>query len=128
MTKPGKIRKRSKENASRVLAFKAALVAQRKSHELTQLDVADRLGVKQATVAEFERYDSNPTLRTIQRYANAVDARIRFIVEDDCGPDVHASFREMMKVGTAAPKRLFEASPATGKLSRSGWRRVKEGV
>lgn len=82
-----KIRARSKANTLQVLTFKQNLVDQRKKHNdrLTQREVAERMGVSQSTVAELERYDSNPTLRTLQRYANAVEALISFKVSDDCG-------------------------------------------
>jgi transcriptional regulator with XRE-family HTH domain len=59
------------------------LVALRKEHRLTQAEVAERMGVSQPTVAIFERYDANPTLSTIRRYANAVEARIIERVVDD---------------------------------------------
>jgi transcriptional regulator with XRE-family HTH domain len=61
-----------------------ALVAHRKKHHLSQDAVADRMGVSQPTVAAFERYDSNPTLSTIRRYAVAVGARLSTEVIDDC--------------------------------------------
>lgn len=38
------------------------LVRVRKERGLSQSDVAAQLGVKQPTVADFEAYDSNPTL------------------------------------------------------------------
>ncbi|MFE4951961.1 helix-turn-helix domain-containing protein [Leifsonia sp. NPDC056665] len=61
-----------------------ALVAQRKAHNLTQETVAERMSVSQPTVAAFERYDANPTLSTIRRYALAVGAGIRHHVDDRC--------------------------------------------
>lgn len=80
-------RSRSKANTLEILTFKQDLVDQRKKHKsrLTQGEVAERVGVAQSTVAELERYDSNPTLRTLQRYANAAEALISFRVQDDCG-------------------------------------------
>jgi transcriptional regulator with XRE-family HTH domain len=61
-----------------------ALVKLRKKHHLSQRVVAERMGVKQPTVAAFERYDANPRLSTIRRYALAVDALIDTTVTDDC--------------------------------------------
>lgn len=52
------------------------LVDLRDHHGLTQQEVADRMGVSQSAVAQFERYDANPTLGTIQRYALAVEASL----------------------------------------------------
>ncbi|WP_253259637.1 helix-turn-helix transcriptional regulator [Subtercola boreus] len=63
------------------------LIGLRKKHDLSQETVAGRMGVSQPTVAAFERYDSNPTLSSIRRYALAVGARIRHSVDDDCAED-----------------------------------------
>lgn len=59
------------------------LIALRKEHELSQSEVARRMGVSQPTVAGFERYDANPTLSTLRRYALAVGARFETHVVDD---------------------------------------------
>lgn len=53
------------------------LVQARKAAGLTQRDVAEALGVRQATVAGFERHDNDPRLSTIRRYALAVGAAVR---------------------------------------------------
>ncbi len=68
-----------------------SLVALRKKHRLTQGDVAERMSVSQSAVSQFERYDSNPTLATLRRYALAVGARIEEKVLDDCAE--HAPFQ-----------------------------------
>lgn len=60
------------------------LVALRREHGLTQAEIAERMGVSQPTVAGFERYDANPTLSTLRRYALAVGARLETRVVDDC--------------------------------------------
>lgn len=60
------------------------LVKLRKDHGLTQSDVAERMGVSQPTVAAFERYDANPTLSTLRRYALAVGGSVHHVVEDYC--------------------------------------------
>lgn len=60
------------------------LVALRKVHGLSQAAVAERMSVSQPTVAAFERYDANPTLSTIRRYALAVHASIEHVVADSC--------------------------------------------
>jgi transcriptional regulator with XRE-family HTH domain len=48
------------------------LVLRRKSLSLSQGQLAKRLGLSQPTVAAFERYDSDPKLSTIRRYAHAL--------------------------------------------------------
>ncbi|MFD1210974.1 helix-turn-helix domain-containing protein [Arthrobacter sp. GCM10027362] len=73
------------------------LVAMRHKHNLTQEVVAERMSVSQPTVAAFERYDSNPTLATIRRYALAVGARIQNSVIDDC--EEHAApFEHLVEI------------------------------
>src|SRR4051794_10276649 len=74
------------------------LVDQRRSHQLTQDQVAERMGVSQPTVAAFERYDANPTLATIRRYALAVGARIEHTIGDRCC-DTEAVFSGMVESG-----------------------------
>lgn len=64
--------------------FMLDLVAMRKRHGLTQELVAERMGVSQPTVAAFERYDANPTLSSVRRYALAVGAQIHHDVVDSC--------------------------------------------
>lgn len=56
--------------------MRAALIRARKAAGLTQADVAESLGIKQSSVASFERHDNDPRLSTIRRYALAVGARI----------------------------------------------------
>jgi DNA-binding XRE family transcriptional regulator len=58
------------------------LIAARKGRSMTQQDVADIIGVTRTAVTHFERYDADPKLSTIIRYAMAVDARIDISVSD----------------------------------------------
>ncbi|MDN4641355.1 helix-turn-helix transcriptional regulator [Agreia sp. PsM10] len=50
---------------------------------MSQRDVADRLGVTQATISAFERHDNDPKLSTIRRYALAIGAVVAHSVEED---------------------------------------------
>lgn len=59
------------------------LVSLRSAHGLTQECVAERMGVSQPMVSQIERYDANPTLDTVRRYAMAVGARLETRVLDD---------------------------------------------
>ncbi len=59
------------------------LVARRRELGLTQELVAERMGVSQSAVSQFERYDANPRLSTVRRYALAVGARIVHVVTSD---------------------------------------------
>lgn len=72
------------------------LIAMRKKHQLSQDAVAERMGVSQPTVAAFERYDANPQLSTIRRYALAVGASIEHHVEDSCSAHTAERFEEVV--------------------------------
>lgn len=61
--------------------FLRDLVAVRKANA-TQEEIAERMLVSQPTVAAFERYDANPTLATIERYAHAAGASVEFRVKN----------------------------------------------
>lgn len=60
----------------------ASLVAARHARNMTQQNVADLIGVTRTAVTHFERYDADPKLSTIIRYAMAVEARIDISVSD----------------------------------------------
>ncbi|OIN92295.1 MAG: transcriptional regulator [Comamonadaceae bacterium CG1_02_60_18] len=51
------------------------LIAARSRAGLTQLDVAQRMGTTQSTIARLESGGRMPSIRTVQRYAQAVGAR-----------------------------------------------------
>jgi len=51
------------------------LIAARTKAGLTQGDVAARMGTTQSVVARIESGRGTPSMRTVQRFANAVGAR-----------------------------------------------------
>ena len=51
------------------------LIAARTQAGLTQADVAERMGTTQSTVARLEGGKAAPSLRSLQRYAQAVGCR-----------------------------------------------------
>ena len=61
----------------------AALLQARRDQGMSQQQVADRLGVTQPTVAAFERYDNDPRLSTVRRYAHAVGVVVSHSVTRD---------------------------------------------
>lgn len=65
--------------------LRAELVALRRAAGLTQRQLADRMGVSQQAVQKLERYDSDPKLSTLRRYANAVEAVVEHRVTPDTG-------------------------------------------
>ncbi|MFJ6078349.1 helix-turn-helix domain-containing protein [Pseudarthrobacter sp. NPDC092419] len=68
--------RRAKVLASNDLEFLANLVDLRRSQNISQSELAEKLGISQATVAAFERSDNDPKLSTIRRYAHGVGALI----------------------------------------------------
>lgn len=51
------------------------LIAARAKAGLTQGEVAERMGTTQSVIARLESGQRSPSLRTVQRYAEAVGAR-----------------------------------------------------
>lgn len=89
------------------------LVRLRKEHKLSQQTVAERMGVSQPTVAAFERYDANPTVSSIIRYAMAVNALLDIKVVDDCGEGMPATWQmtgaAQTTISVSAPPRQAQA-------------------
>lgn len=78
------------------------LNAFRERHELTQKVVADRMGTTQSAVSDLERTAGDPRIRTIQRYARAVNASLRWTVvsnnrEWDHAPEMKSCVRVTRK-------------------------------
>lgn len=74
------------ERLGRLLAEQDAdlldmLIQVRKARGLSQQDVAKMLGLSQPTIADFERYENDPKLSTLRRYALAVGAEVRHAVD-----------------------------------------------
>ena len=94
-------------------AMMEELVDMREKHGLSQAELAQRMGVSQSAVAQFERYDANPTLATIQRYALAVDANLELKVTSD-----RERSRDLLAEKSAKVQRLAKAS---GRGSDINW-------
>ncbi len=56
-------------------AMARELIAARTRAGLTQADVAERMGTTQSTVARLEAGKAAPSMRSVQRYAQAVGCR-----------------------------------------------------
>jgi transcriptional regulator with XRE-family HTH domain len=61
--------------------MRTRLVELRRLSGLNQTEVGSRMGISQEAVAAFERYDNDPKLSTIRRYALAIGAQIGHSVE-----------------------------------------------
>jgi DNA-binding XRE family transcriptional regulator len=79
------IRARAKVLAREDRELKIELIAMRRDAGLTQKQVADLIGVTQQAINKLERYDSDPKLSTLRRYANAVGALVEHRVTQDVG-------------------------------------------
>lgn len=55
------------------------VVALREQHNLTQAQLAERCGIDQGDISRIERGSTNPTARTLQRIAGALDADLRLV-------------------------------------------------
>ncbi|MCP4503227.1 MAG: helix-turn-helix transcriptional regulator [Deltaproteobacteria bacterium] len=56
--------------------FGKKITALRKKHGLTQIELAEQLGVSQQTVAKYERRTTNPSLKLVQRLASFFDVEV----------------------------------------------------
>lgn len=59
-------------------ALVSALIQARRSANLTQEEVAIRMGTTQTVIARLESGRSNPSARTLERFAKATGHRLRF--------------------------------------------------
>jgi DNA-binding XRE family transcriptional regulator len=71
------------ENFGSWLDFRQAMIGKRISLGITQIEMANRLGVTQSAVSQFERIGSNPRLVTTLTYAQALGIKVKFSVESD---------------------------------------------
>lgn len=103
------------------------LVEMREHHELSQAEVAARMGVTQPTVSALERHDANPTISTIRRYALAVGATLDITVTDDLERGTINREFAKMAAAMATPARSWDvgASPSVDSISPISWRTAR---
>lgn len=93
------IRRRAQILALEDERLHADLIRLREEQGLTQQQVADLLGVTQPTIAAFERYDNDPRLSTVRRYALAIGALVEHTVtRDDGNRQADSEFRPAVAV------------------------------
>lgn len=78
-----KLERRAERVVENTRGLMESLIALRKEHELSQGELAERMGVSQSAVSQMERYDANPTISSIERYAIAVGAKVTITVASD---------------------------------------------
>jgi transcriptional regulator with XRE-family HTH domain len=69
------------EDANELHTLLDSLVKLRHALKLSQTEVAKRMSIRQPAVSQFENESSDPRMSTLQRYARAVEAKIRFAIE-----------------------------------------------
>lgn len=60
--------------------FRLAMIDYREKSGITQKEVADRLGITQSAVSQFESFGGNPRIMTIIAYAQALNIEIDFSI------------------------------------------------
>ena len=58
-------------------AFASSLIKARKRAKLTQAEVAQRMGTTQPVIARLESGAQKPSTKTLERYAEATNSRLR---------------------------------------------------
>lgn len=114
------VRARAKVLAREDRELRASLVRARREAGLTQREVAERMGVSQQQVNKLERYDADPRLSTLQRYANAVGALYRHDVDIDRGQSIRLADRTSWTGQSVGGHRQIALLTAHS-VSVSGW-------
>lgn len=99
--------------------LKADLISLRQRAGLSQADVADLLGISQQAVYKLERYDSDPKLSTLRRYANAVGAIVEHTVTQDLGQSEQLAADARWRSVAALPTALVSTSGTSA--TATGW-------
>jgi HTH-type transcriptional regulator / antitoxin HipB len=79
------------EETLRTVRFGYALGAVREQRGLTQQALADRIGVKRTAIARLERGDHAPTMTTLLKLVQALDAKL--VIDSDGRIDLVAHRR-----------------------------------
>ena len=92
-----------------------SLIRARMRSGLTQSQIAERMGTSQSAVARLEGGRSNPSMRTLERYAEATGTRVRIWlepVETDAlpVPIKNKTSNQRLERATAADSRKDEES------------------
>lgn len=104
------VRARAKLLASEDRRMRAELIRLREAAHLTQAEIGALIGVSQQAINKLERYDADPKLSTLRRYANAVGAIVEHHVSPDVGQSaVAATASPWESVGSVIPSSGFAA-------------------
>lgn len=84
---------------------------------MTQQEVADQLQISRPAVAAFERYDSDPRLSAVRRYALAVGAHVRHTVtKPQARQEIAFEMVEQTRINADDRSHVGGTSQTTGAL------------
>lgn len=99
------------------------LKSARRSASLTQSDLAQRLGISQAAIAQLEGPKSNPTVWTLERSLGAADHRLEMAARPRIGGADETLVARQLGMTPAERVRAFEAAYASVRdIARAGAR------
>ncbi len=81
------------------------------------------MGVRQPTVSGFEKGSSDPRLSTVQRYARALDARVRLVLEIP-SERRDSMWREILAYTGSARAGDLHAGADRAVLEKTNWGRA----
>ena len=114
------VRARAKVLAREDRAMKTELIKLRREAGLTQKQVAEIIGVSQQAINKLERYDSDPKLSTLRRYANAVGALVAHNVVPDVGQSIWLAAAPRWDASFTLPNQSIQATRPHVSLKDSG--------
>lgn len=68
-----------------VCELASALISARAPADLTQTQIAERMGTTQSAVARLEGGRSNPSMQTLEKYAKSTGTRLKISFESTVG-------------------------------------------
>jgi len=128
-------------NADSYIELTAQLFAIRKRRGLSQKQVAQAMGTSAPAVSRLESGHGNPTIRTLQDYAEAIGAHLSFVAVpehntrewQDQSRRVTEQIQQSFFVQTsshgeeaAAPENSGAATTVTESFAPTGWTRTEE--
>lgn len=113
------VRARAKVLARQDRHMRSELMRIRRQNDMTQKDVAAALGITPQAVQKLERYDADPKLSTLRRYANAVGAIVEHRVSADIGQSVVMADASPWESASAvnSAQRSWQTSPKPARPS-----------
>jgi transcriptional regulator with XRE-family HTH domain len=121
---PEERRARIEAEADRLQAEYRTLKELRKARELTQVQLAEALGIRQATVAQMEKR-SDLLLSTLRGYVEAMGGHLRLIVEFPGKPTISLEGLGDADEPSRPRKADTEATHARGRSKKSASRSAR---